>query len=151
MERGHTCTILKGQIVFFVDKDAKTEHLTPKCKFLHQHLKKTNKYLTLDPQACIHASGEPKNSVKQMDLLCASVQLRKHEADSVLRQRLFLFPPQSRRFHGLPPERSLNEHSNHFVIRFNWKLMDWRDLICSRPGKHEVNNMTGILLLRIAD
>lgn len=44
------------------------------------------------------------------------------------------FPPQSRRFHGLLPKQLLNEHSNHFVIHFNWKLMDWRDLICSGPG-----------------
>lgn len=69
----------------------------------------------------------------------------------ILSRSYVFFPPQSRRFRGLLPKQSLNEHSNHFAIRFNWKLMDWRDLICSGPGKHEVNNMTGILLARIAD
>lgn len=82
----------------------------------------------------------------------SQVRLRNHSSDSSRSCMFFIFsPPESRQFLGLLPKQLLNEHSNHFVIHFNWKLMDWRDLICSSPGKHEVNNLTGIWLLQIAD
>lgn len=91
-----------------------------------------------------------KTSWNRWTFLCAWVQLRKHVAKSALQQCL-LSPHRAHWFHGLLPKQSLNEHSNHFAIRFNWKLMDWRDLICSGLRKHEVNNITGIWLVWTTD